>query len=128
VLRFKLETAQRTPPRQGNESAFDNRALEDDSVLSLMKIEQDHQIDASEPDAAGMYDWYYEYDVYRYSEGERTLVARSYTDTSDEAHFLRYEVQAKHLPIAQAGHASSAEHGQGAHSVPRARRLCATRH
>ena len=58
-----------------------------------MRIEQTHHVDASEQGTDGKYDWYYEYDIFRFTEGERTLIARSYTDTSTEAHFLRFEVQ-----------------------------------
>jgi hypothetical protein len=64
-----------------------------------MKIEQTHQIDCSERGADGKYDWYYEYDIYRFTQDDRTLVARSYKDTIEEAHFLRLEVQAKSVEI-----------------------------
>ena len=64
-----------------------------------MKVEQTHHIDASDRDANGLYDWYYEYHLYRFSDGERTLVARSYTDGTEEAHFLRFEVQKKPLGV-----------------------------
>lgn len=57
-----------------------------------MKVDRTHHIDASEPDQAGMYDYYYEYDIYRFTDGLDALMARSYVDESDEAHFLRIEI------------------------------------
>jgi len=39
--------------------------------------------------------YYYEYDLYRFSEGKFALVARSYTDRPQEAHFLGAERKAK---------------------------------
>jgi hypothetical protein len=57
-----------------------------------MKIERTHHIDASEPDPAGMYDYYYEYDIYRFIDGGNSLTARSYVDESDAAHFLQIEI------------------------------------
>lgn len=57
-----------------------------------MRVECTRQIDASEPDEAGFHDYHYEYDFYRFSDGAVCFVARSYTDTSDEAHFLSVEL------------------------------------
>lgn len=57
-----------------------------------MHVEHSHRIDASERDAAGRYDYYYEYDLYRFVEGTIGLVARSYIDEADEAHFLRIQI------------------------------------
>ncbi len=57
-----------------------------------MQIECTHHIDASEPDADGAYDYYYEYDFYRFSDDGICLFARSYADSADEAHFLNMEV------------------------------------
>lgn len=57
-----------------------------------MQIECSHHVDASEPDADGSYDYYYEYDFYRFAEEGRRLFARSYTDSAEEAHFLSMEV------------------------------------
>lgn len=56
-----------------------------------MQIETTHHIDCSEKSADGYYEWYYEYDLFRFSEGSFTLVARGYTDSPEEAHFLRVE-------------------------------------
>lgn len=71
-----------------------------------MRIESTRHIDASEPDAAGFRDYHYEYDVYRFSDGAVCFVARSYTDTSDEAHFLRVELDGdpRHLTDADLTH------------------------
>ncbi|MBK8478130.1 MAG: hypothetical protein IPL39_18035 [Opitutaceae bacterium] len=56
-----------------------------------MDIATTHHIDCSEKDAAGFCEYYYEYDIFRFSEGSFTLVARGYTDSPSEAHFLRIE-------------------------------------
>ena len=56
-----------------------------------MQVERTHHIDSSERDAEGFYEWYYEYDLFRFAEGDVALVARSYVDSPDEAHFLRVE-------------------------------------
>lgn len=50
-----------------------------------MHIECTHHIDASEPDEDGMHEYYYEYDMYRFTDGALCLVARSYSDEPDEA-------------------------------------------
>ena len=57
-----------------------------------MQIAITHHVDASEPDAQGMYDYCYEYDVFRFAADGVTFVARSYVDEPEEAHFLRIEV------------------------------------
>ena len=57
-----------------------------------MHIERVRQIDSSEPDESGLFDYYYEYDIYRFTDGPICLIARSYTDEPDEAHFLRVEI------------------------------------
>ena len=56
-----------------------------------MKVEHSHHVDAGEEDAEGNLDWCYEYELYRFSDGPRTVVARSFTDAADEAHLLRWE-------------------------------------
>ena len=57
-----------------------------------MHIERTHHIDASDPDENGMHEYYYEYDIYRFTDDSICFVARSYIDEPDEAHFLRIEV------------------------------------
>jgi hypothetical protein len=59
--------------------------------VTAVIVEQTHHVDASDPDEPGMYQWRYEYDLYRFSDGVRSLIARSYTDENDDAHFLRVE-------------------------------------
>ena len=56
-----------------------------------MQVECARQIDASEPDETGMYEYYYEYDMYRFTDGSICFVARSYIYEPDETHFLRVE-------------------------------------
>jgi hypothetical protein len=67
-----------------------------------MQIECLRQIDASEPDAEGLYAYYYEYDVYRFIDDAICFVARSYTDQPDEAHFIRAELDGKPRPMIDA--------------------------
>ncbi|MBO9747341.1 hypothetical protein J7431_08680 [Xanthomonas phaseoli pv. dieffenbachiae] len=49
-------------------------------------------VDCSAPDASGALEDAYEYDIYRFLDGERCLIARSYIDTPSEAHFLSIDV------------------------------------
>lgn len=67
-----------------------------------MHIERTRQVDASEPDDTGAYEYYYEYDIYRFTDGPICLVARSYTDEPDEAHFLRIETDHGARPLVAA--------------------------
>jgi hypothetical protein len=59
-----------------------------------MNVDKSHHIDKSEPDAEGMYEYYYEYHIYEFTEGNLKLVARSYINES-EAHFLGLEAEGK---------------------------------
>jgi hypothetical protein len=56
-----------------------------------MQIERIHHIDSSEPDESGMYEYYYEYDIYRFTDGPICFFATSYTDTPDQAEFRSAE-------------------------------------
>ena len=60
-----------------------------------LQVECSHHIDASEPDAEGFYEYYYEYDIYRFTLGNLSLVVRSYSDTSAQASVLRLETAGK---------------------------------
>ena len=53
-----------------------------------MKVETTHRIDAGRRDAQGRYQYYYEYDLYEFSDGAVKLLARSYVEEPDEVHFL----------------------------------------
>ena len=53
-----------------------------------LQLSTSHHIDASEPDADGGYDYYYEYDLYLFSLGQWTLVVRSYSDEATQASVL----------------------------------------
>jgi len=52
-----------------------------------MNVDKSHHIDKSEPDANGMYEYYYDYHLYEFSQDDFKLTARRYTNES-EAHFL----------------------------------------
>lgn len=60
-----------------------------------LQVESSHHIDASEPDAEGFYEYYYEYDIYCFTLGGLSLVVRSYSDTSAQASVLRLEEAGK---------------------------------
>ncbi|WP_439892075.1 hypothetical protein ACS7SF_05675 [Ralstonia sp. 25C] len=53
-----------------------------------MNVEKEHFIDCSDPDADGMYDYYYEYDVYEFQDGGMSYVVRCYTDEPLQASFM----------------------------------------
>ena len=67
-----------------------------------MQIERTHHVDASEPDVAGLYEYFYEYDMFRFSDGSNCIVARSYVDEPDEAHFLRVEIDGQRRSMTDA--------------------------
>ncbi|WP_061539484.1 hypothetical protein [Collimonas fungivorans] len=54
-----------------------------------MEITSTHHIDKSELDENGMYDYYYEYDIYEFSENGLSYIARSYSDAPLDAHILK---------------------------------------
>jgi hypothetical protein len=56
-----------------------------------MRVECEHKVDASEAGADGSHEYFYEYDLYRFIDGDLTLVARSYIDEPRRAYFLRTE-------------------------------------
>jgi hypothetical protein len=64
-----------------------------------MHVERTHHIDASDRDESGSYEYYYEYDLYRFTLGGTCLVARSYADEPNEAHFLRIEERGSVRPL-----------------------------
>jgi hypothetical protein len=64
-----------------------------------MQIEKTHHVDCSEPDEDGRYEWYYEYDLFRFVIDDVSFIARSYVDSPDEAHFLRVERGGKPLQL-----------------------------
>lgn len=64
-----------------------------------LQVECSHHIDASEPDAEGFYEYYYEYDIYCFTLGGLRLVVRSYSDTSAQAGMLRLEEAGKSRPL-----------------------------
>ena len=65
----------------------------------IMQVEFSHHIDASEADAEGFYEYYYEYDIYRFTLGGLSLVVRSYSDTWEQASVLRLEEAGKSRPL-----------------------------
>jgi hypothetical protein len=66
-----------------------------------MHVHTSHHVDASEQDSEGFYDYYYEYNILVFSEGEVSLVARSYIDKPGEVHFLRIEAHGERRRLTQ---------------------------
>ncbi|MEO8670679.1 MAG: hypothetical protein ABI411_05140 [Tahibacter sp.] len=60
-----------------------------------MRVERTRQIDTSDPDENGLYEYTYEYDIYRFTDGTVSFVARSYTESPEDANFLHIEVDGK---------------------------------
>lgn len=67
-----------------------------------MHVECSRHLDASEPDAEGMYEYHYEYDIYHFTQGAIGIRARSYTYEPGEAHFLAIETHGKHRLLVDA--------------------------
>ena len=58
-----------------------------------MKVECTRHMDAGGSDKSGMYDFRYQYDIYRFIGAEEVLTARSYADAPQETHFLGLEIK-----------------------------------
>jgi hypothetical protein len=56
-----------------------------------MKVRVSQHIDKSDLNENGFYDYYYDFNIYAFSEGEVTYYARSYNDEPNEAHFTNGE-------------------------------------
>lgn len=67
-----------------------------------MDVRKTRQIDSGEPDAEGFVDYFYEYDVYEFVDGDLCVVARSYTDEPQEAHLLNRQVAGKRFLLDEA--------------------------
>ncbi|MBV8247840.1 MAG: hypothetical protein JO200_05275 [Comamonas sp.] len=65
----------------------------------IMQVECSHHLDASEADAEGFFEYYYEYDIYRFTLDGMSLVVRSYSDTCEQASVLRLEEAGKSRPL-----------------------------
>ncbi|WP_139187070.1 hypothetical protein [Rhizobium mongolense] len=63
-----------------------------------MTVEVSHHIDASEPGADGFCDYHYEHDVFEFTDGFVTFLARAYSDEPEKAAMMkRIERQDHHL-------------------------------
>lgn len=79
-------------------TALRGRWLRSTPALQL-RVERSHHVDEAPPDADGLQDYHYAYDIYRFSDGTRVLYARSYADTPKHAHFLNAEVRGRMRPL-----------------------------
>ena len=64
-----------------------------------MRVHRTHHVDRFPPDPEQVAIASYVYDLFRFSEGDLTLVGRSYASQPDEAHFLRREVGSSHFGL-----------------------------
>lgn len=71
-----------------------------------MKVERIRHLDCSEPDKSGMYEYYYEYDVYWFTDGALSLSVRSYTDEPDEADLMGIDLdgETREVELADLSH------------------------
>ena len=69
-----------------------------------LKINVTHEscVDSLGPDTDGNYEYYYKYDMYRFTRNNRTVIVRSYTTEPNEAHFLGIEINGKKRLIERA--------------------------
>ena len=64
-----------------------------------MHVERTHYVDRIPEDPALPALQRYEYDLFRFSEGDEVLVARSYSFDQSGAHFLRRESGSEHFGL-----------------------------
>jgi hypothetical protein len=57
-----------------------------------MQVTKEQVVEAGERDASGLYDYRYCYWLFTFREGDTALVARSYEEEPQQAHFLRKEI------------------------------------
>jgi hypothetical protein len=55
----------------------------------LMEVIVSHHTDCSDCDENGMYEYYYEYDIYEFTEENVSFIVRAYVDEPGDAHFLK---------------------------------------
>jgi hypothetical protein len=63
----------------------------------LMRVDRTHQVDRFPPDPDQVAVVSYVYDVFRFSDGDLTLVGRSYASDPQDAHLLRREVGSSYV-------------------------------
>ena len=78
---------------------MNQRRKDGGSKKKAVNVKITHHIDASEKDAQGMYEYYYEYDIYHFTDGDKGCVARSYSDEPEEAHFLNVSKGKRERPL-----------------------------
>ncbi|MGF6542169.1 hypothetical protein [Paraburkholderia youngii] len=61
-----------------------------------MEVIVSHHIDCGERDENGMYEYYYEYDIYEVGKGNVSYMARAYVDEPGDAHFLKMKGDGDH--------------------------------
>lgn len=54
-----------------------------------MEVKITHKVDSGEKNTEGVYDFHYEYDVYKFIDNRTCFVARSYNDEPSEVHFMK---------------------------------------
>lgn len=66
-----------------------------------MDIRKSHHADSGEQDEQGLLEYRYEYDLYEFQDTRLCYVVRSYTDTPQEAHFLRKEIEGRKTTVTE---------------------------
>lgn len=64
-----------------------------------MRVKRTHHVDRFPPDPEHVADVTYVYDLFRFSDGDLTLVGRSYARDPQHAHLLRREVGTSHVRL-----------------------------
>ena len=75
------------PSHSGCEAIITNKRIGNTNI----SVSQQHCIDSMGPDENGNYEYYYEYDIYFFTDNKQTVNARSYVDEVTQAQFLRLD-------------------------------------
>jgi hypothetical protein len=67
-----------------------------------VRVSRTRCVDKRGPYPNGLYEFYYEYDLYEFMEGPETLHARSYTTEPEEAHLLAIEIDGQRQLLSRA--------------------------
>ena len=64
-----------------------------------MTVGVSHHDDAAEPDDDGLYTYHYEYEIYEFSDGVMTLIARAYLDEPGSAALIGWSKGKHRYPL-----------------------------
>lgn len=93
--------AQRSDGR-AEESVRDESAEGSRNRPQQLTVTVEHFLDVGEQDAEGLYEYYYEGDIYTFDDGTQRLKLRTYTDTPSEASAMGLRISAlRRSPLAE---------------------------